>query len=524
MPFSHFEPEQIIPLILSGVILISSVLLFQKHKNISLSLLFIGTLCLGYFIANLDHFLTLWDEQYHALVAKNLSKDFLKPMLYTDPVLGFDYKNWTSNQIWLHKQPLFLWQMALSIKLFGATEMAIRIPSIVMHAIIPLFIYRVGKIIKNEETGYYGALLFAVAYFPLELVAGGYSTDHNDVAFLFYVTASFWAWFEYQKSQNKKWLILIGVFSGCAVLVKWLMGLLIYVIWIITKTIVNPKQVFKAKSYLPMLSSALVSLIVFLPWQIYILTKYPIESAYEYKLNSAHFFQVVEGHAQSTWFHFVDARNLIYGSGAVIPFILLFGLIYLTLKIPNKTYKVALVSSVVFVYAFYTLATTKMISFTLIVGPFIYLGLGHLIGSLNLWIRKKLKIKILASVLVVLIPISAAYTALNLRKIENYHTDWKPRDNRNRAAEEMEMRFINSLKDQVDGQYVIFNASLTVNGHIPVMFYTDNVAYYFIPTPSQIEMVKEQNRKVAVVDLGVLPDYILDDQSIKILKVDGRLN
>ena len=524
MPFSYFDSQQINPLIISGVLLICSVLLFRRHKNISLSLLFIGTLCLGYFIANLDHFLILWDEQYHALVAKNLSKDFLKPMLYADPVLDFDYKNWTNNQIWLHKQPLFLWQMALSIKLFGATELAVRIPSILMHAIIPLFIYRIGKIIKDEETGYYGALLFAVAYFPLELVAGGYTTDHNDVAFLFYVTASFWAWFEYQKSQNKYWLILIGVFSGCAVLVKWLMGLLVYVIWIITKTIVNPGQTFKVGSYLPLVYSGIVSLLVFLPWQIYILTKYPIEASYEYKLNSAHFFEVIEGHAQSTWFHFVDARNLIYGSGDVIPIILLFGLIFLTIKIPNKTYKVAVLSSVVFVYGFYTLASTKMISFTIIAGPFIYLGLGHLIGSLLLWIRNKVKIKILVQILVILIPLSAAYTALNLRKIQNYHTDWKPHDNRNRAAEKIEMQFINSIKDQLDDEYVIFNASLTVNGHIPVMFYTDNVAYSFIPSESQIQKVKEQNRKIAVVDLDGLPDYILNDKSIKILKVDKGMN
>ena len=523
MPFSYFETQQINPLILSGVILISSVLLFRKHKNISLSLLFIGTLFLGYFIANLDHFLILWDEQYHALVAKNLSVDFLKPLLYADPVLDFNYKDWTNNHIWLHKQPLFLWQMALSIKLFGATELAVRIPSILMHAIIPMFIYRIGKIIKDEETGYYGALLFAVAYFPLELVAGGYTTDHNDVAFLFYVTASFWAWFEYQKSENKYWLILIGAFSGCAVLVKWLMGLLVFVIWIITKTIVNPGQTFKIKSYLPLVYSGLVSLMVFLPWQVYILTKFPIEAVYEYKLNSAHFFEVIEGHAQSMWFHLTDALNLMYGSGTVIPIIMLFGFIFLTIKIHNKIYKVALISSVVFVYGFYTLAATKMISFTLIVAPFIYLGLGNLIGSFNLWIRNKVKIKILAQILVMLIPLSAAYTALNLRKIQNYHTEWKPHDNRNRAAEQIEMRFINSIKDQLDNDYVIFNASITLNGHIPLMFYTDNVAYNFIPTPSQIEQIREQNRKIAVLDLEGLPDYILYDEHIKILKVDEML-
>jgi len=333
MPFEYFSTEQITPLIISGIILLVSIAIFKRQQSLSLVLLFIGTIGIGYFIVNLDHFLILWDEQYHALVAKNLSKSPLNPTLYSEPLLDFDYKNWTANHVWLHKQPLFLWQMALSIKLFGTTELAIRIPSIIMHAIIPLFIYRIGKITLNKRTAYYGALLFAVAYFPIELVAGRYSTDHNDIAFLFYITASLWAWFEYEKSQKKYWLILIGLFSGCAVLVKWLMGLLVFVIWTITKTIVDSKGRFKIKSYLPILYFGIISLIVFLPWQFYISLVFPNESSYEYSLNTAHFFHSVEGHGEDIWFYFTDGLKKIYGSGDAIPLILLCGIIFLLIKI-----------------------------------------------------------------------------------------------------------------------------------------------------------------------------------------------
>jgi len=280
MPYSHFSTEQVVPLILSGLFLIVSIISFKKQATLSLVFLFLGSLGLGYFIASLDNFLILWDEQYHALVAKNLSKDFLKPTLYSQPLLDYDYKCWPLNHIWLHKQPLFLWQMALSIKLFGDTEFAVRLPSIIMHAIIPLFIYRIGKISINKESGFYGAVFFALAYFPLELVAGRYSTDHNDIAFLFYVTASFWAWFEYTASQNKVWLLVIGLCSGFAVLVKWLMGLLIFVIWLCTKFVSDLGSGFKFKSYLPMLKSGVVSLFVFLPWQLYIHFKFQNEAAY----------------------------------------------------------------------------------------------------------------------------------------------------------------------------------------------------------------------------------------------------
>ncbi len=521
MSFSHFSPEQITPLVFSLLLLLVSIVLQQKKQNVSLIFLFAGTLVLGYFMANLDHFLILWDEQYHALVAKNLSTNPLKPTLYAEPLLKYDHRHWTGNHIWLHKQPLFLWQIALSIKIFGATELAVRIPSIVMHAIIPLFIYRVGKIALNRNVGYYGALFFAVAYFPLELVAGRYSTDHNDIAFLFYVTASFWAWFEYQQSHQKYWLILLGLFSGGAVLVKWLMGLLVYVIWIITKTFTDKENLFRVKSYIPMVYSGMISLLVFIPWQIYTSLKYPLESSYERQLNGKHFFNAVEDHTGTFWFHFSDGLRKLYGSGDLIPFLLLLGAIILIVKIPNKTYKFFIGVSIVFVYLFFSIAATKMIAFALIVSPFIYLGLGYLIDLSTTYISDRLKLKHIGTTLNILIVAVIAFQFLNLNKIQNYHTNWKPHDNHNRIGEEKEMKFINSIDSTIgDTDYVIFNASITVNGEIPIMFYTDYIAYNFVPSKEQIKKIRDLNKKVAILDLGNLPQYIHNDKGIKILELN----
>ena len=237
-----------------------------------------GSLGLGFFIANLVHFLTIWDEQYHALVAKNMLKNPFRPTLYSNPLLEYDYHNWTGNYIWLHKQPLFLWQIALSLKIFGINELAVRIPSILLHAITSILVYRIGKIVHSGTVGFYGALFFTVAWYPLELISGRVGTDHNDVAFLFYVTASFFAWFEYKNSQKSYWLIFIGVFSGCAVLVKWLVGLLIYAVWAISLGANDKKNWFRIKEYYPLFISFLISLAVIIPWQVYILIKYPLEA------------------------------------------------------------------------------------------------------------------------------------------------------------------------------------------------------------------------------------------------------
>jgi 4-amino-4-deoxy-L-arabinose transferase-like glycosyltransferase len=518
MRLHYFSDSQIIPLYVSLIILLASILFFHiEKKKLSLVLLFLGALGLGFFIANLDHFLILWDEQYHALVAKNLTVNPFKPMLYANPLLDYDYKNWTENHIWLHKQPLFLWQIALSLKLFGYSALAVRLPSIFLHAITVLFIYRIGKIASNERIGFYGALFFALAYYPLELVAGKYSTDHNDISFLFYITASIWAWFEYHHSQNKYYLIFIGLFSGCAILVKWLVGLLIYVLWFLSIGINSKMNWTKIKSYGPMLLSLLITALVFLPWQIYIIINFPLESNYEYAYNTKHFFEPVENHSGDIWFHFRAIKE-IYGSGDAIPYIYLLGIIIFLKNTNLKIYRYVILFAVIIIYTFYTMASTKMTSFCIIVSPFAFLGIASLVDATSIFLSSSKMYSKFETLFRPIILIIICSFLLNISKIQNYHTDWKPKDNQNREAELKEMSIIQTLKYQLGNRdYVIFNANVRLNGHIPIMFYTDYIAYNIIPTEAQIRIIQSKQYSIAILDNGDLPDYIKSkDEIVKI--------
>ncbi|MBN2891678.1 MAG: glycosyltransferase family 39 protein [Bacteroidales bacterium] len=471
----------------------------------------------GFFVANLDHFLIIWDEQYHALVAKNLMKNPFKPVLYETPLLAYNSQNWTENYIWLHKQPLFLWQIAISLKLFGVNEMSVRIPSIIMHAFTTIFIYRIGKISYNNSVGFLGALFFSMAYYPLELLAGRYSTDHNDVAFLFYVTVSFWAWFEYNRSKKTYWLFLIGLFSGCAVLVKWIMGFLIYVIWFFTTILDKDKFLFKLKSYKPLAKSLIVSFVVVIPWQIFIFIKYPNEAFYEFGLNSSHFSSVVENHGGNFWFHFNALKN-IYGSGFLVPFFLLFGLIILIRNTTEKTYRIVISSAIVFVYAFFTIAKTKMISFTLIVSPFIFLGLASLVDFLMILVKKYLKKDKISVFIKIVFVLITCWFLLNMPGIERNHSFKYPGDNCGRGKEELLMKYIRETKKLDNEKYVVFNTGIRLNGRISVMFYTNSIAYDFIPDKEQIDKIRCREYKIAVFDTGNLPDYILNDDRIVKIK------
>lgn len=520
MIFPYFTNNQITPLVVSAVIIFVSIFTFHsENKRISLILLFLGSIGLGLFIANLDPFLIIWDEQYHALVAKHLVDDPLKPTLYSFPLLEYDYKNWASNHIWLHKQPLFLWQMALSLKVFGYNEIAVRLPSVMMHAIIPIMIYRIGKISYSDKAGYYGALFFACAYYPLELVAGKYPTDHNDVSFLFYVTASFWAWFEYEYSGKKQWLILIGLFSGAAVLVKWLVGLLVYAVWGITLFFNEKKEVFKWTSFFQLMVCFLISLLVFIPWQLYIINEFPQESQYEYLFNARHFFEPLENHGGDMWFH-LKAFYTMYGSGDAVPFIYALGLIVLLKNIHAKKYVIAISFAIVITYTFYSMASTKMVAFCIIVSPFLFLGLGALVDSVvkkttEKWKNNKAN-QIVSTTLVAII----CFFLIDLSKIQNYHTDWKPHDNCNRKAELKLMAVIEKLPELLgDDKYVVFNTTARKHGNIPVMFYTNYIAYDFVPTNTQIEKVRKQMYKIAILESDNLPDFIRKDKDIVKIKL-----
>ena len=101
-----------------------------KHSHAVLMIMLLG-LALRLFMVS-DLYLHKWDEVFHALVAKNMLEDPLKPVLYKNPVLDFDYRDWTHNHVWLHKQPFPMWGMALSIALFGEHAPAVRLPSVLL--------------------------------------------------------------------------------------------------------------------------------------------------------------------------------------------------------------------------------------------------------------------------------------------------------------------------------------------------------------------------------------------------------
>ncbi len=518
--FSYFSFTQIIPLITGLIIIFLSVIVFQysDNKRLSIILLLLGGFSVRLFTALLNPNLEFWDEQFHALVAKNMMDNPFVPMLYKNPVLPFNETSWISGHVWLHKQPLFLWQMALSMKIFGVNTFALRLPSVIMSTILILFIFRIGQITIGNTAGYYSALFFSLSNFILEISAGAIHTDHNDVAFLFYIGASIWAWIEYESASNSKrkktFLILIGVFVGCSVLVKWLTGFLVFSGWGLSVLLIKERRT-KWVHYKNILTSLLVAIIIFIPWQIYIINTFPVISKYEFSLNSKHFFDVIENHGGDFLWHF-NMMNEIYG----IPFfLLLFFLVILIKSITNNIYKISFLTIVVIIYTFFSLAATKMVAFTLPATIILYLAIG-------VAFEKFLKVLILnpeyfnrkifhVVYTTILIGVLSGFN-LNIEKIQEKHTLWKKDENSMLYQRLRTTPLVKNLSKQYDlgREYIVFNS--IEEDKAPIMFFNDIVAAYNqIPSQETCLNLKQKGFKIAIFDNGKLPAYIEKDSEIK---------
>jgi len=154
--------------------------------------------------------------------------------------------------------------------------------------ILCFILFRIGKLLFNERVGFIAALLCVSNNFILEHLTGKQQVEHNDIAFMFYITLSVWSWIEFEKSNKKQWLIWIGIFAGCAVLNKWITGLLVFGGYGFYHLILQ-KDLFSRESISNLLVALFFALLIALPWQIFILIRFPLEAHYEYQFNSKHF-------------------------------------------------------------------------------------------------------------------------------------------------------------------------------------------------------------------------------------------
>ena len=430
-----------------------------------------------------DQFLHTWDEQFHALVAKNMVDEPLKPMLYKDPLLPFDYENWTANHVWLHKQPLPLWGIAGSISLFGNHPWAVRLPSCLLVLLGLFFFWRLSKRWFGREVAFISAMLFSFNGLIIELASGRGATDHPDIFFMFFVLLGVYLAQKYADTKSMFFNVLCGVAIGAAVLCKWLPGLIVLPLWMILTSSTSVQNL--KKNAFPLLILLATVLIVALPWQIYIHTYFPEEAAWESLMNRKHLSEVIEDRGGGPLFHLWNLGRML-GELVYVPLAMF--IYFIGLYRNNKVFQATLVWMMV-PFVFFSIVQTKMQAYLLFSFPAYFM----IIGWTFMWIyhrSKEMKLPKLMHFGALLFLILPARLCIERMKIM---------DHRERKPDYIEQ--IEDLKKLPSNTVVLDHPHA-----IQVMFFTDLTAYDYLPNPEKINRLIDLGYDVVIHDKSSLKD------------------
>ncbi|WP_083926110.1 ArnT family glycosyltransferase [Neolewinella persica] len=425
-----------------------------------------------------------WDERYHALVSKNIGQNWWKPILFSDPVLVADPHNWSLGHVWLHKQPFALWCMALSLKLFGASAYAVRLPSLIFTLLAVFCTYRIGCLLFSKRVALVAAFFHGSNGLVMEIASGRISTDHVDAIFIALVECSILFGLIYQKSKQGHFLLFTGIFCGLAILTKWLTGLL--VLPVIGYFLLHNNEplvgVVKKVSF-----AFIVALLVFMPWQLFISTHYPEVSSIEYAYNRLHLTKAIEGHEGPVWYY-MDSLRMVLGETLLLVFILIgvryyeqrsakLGILFVWILIP---------------LLFFSFAATKMKGYMLIAYPALFILMGLALEELfQFWCRANGVKRFFVSVAmgaILLLPVRYGIERIKLFEDRMSVQEWQ-----------VERQQFCELSTSFTKRPLIFSD----DKYVQSMFMCEQVvAYPFAFLPEHLEQIDTVRYRVFIVDNG----------------------
>jgi 4-amino-4-deoxy-L-arabinose transferase len=464
-----------------------------NHKLALLLLVLCGAVLRAYTASDL--YLHAWDERYHALVAKNLIQHPLAPTLYDQPVLPYDFKNWTANHLWLHKQPLPLWTMALSLWAFGINEFALRLPSVLLSTLGIWLTYSIAKALFNARVGFLAAFFFAINGLIIELTGGRVATDHIDVFFLVVIELSIWFSILFARRQKVLYNLLAGLFIGTAILSKWMPALIVLPIWLLLVLETGHFNTRQVVAHFIVLAATCTA--VFLPWQVYIHGAFPAEAGWEASFNMKHYTEALDGQGGSV-FYFLEQIRINYGELVYLP------LGWFTLRtLKSRSYgQLAVLLWFWVPFVFFSFAAAKMQGYILFTCPALFMMTAEFFLMLQDHARASRHQWAYRAVLVLLIALPARYMVERM----------KPFD-----AAERNPQWVTDLRNLgkvSKGKGVVFNYGRPIEA----MFYTPYTVYSSVPGIQLVDSLVHSGYTVMVQDDGALPAEIRNMPGIELLK------
>ena len=300
----------------------------------------------------------LWDESRLAINAYEMyhSGNYLVPTYEGEP------------EMWNTKPPLMIWLQVISMKLFGASEVSIRLPSAFAALFTCLLILLVAvRYVKNFWFGFICilVLLTSFGYFDHHAIRSG---DYDSLL-TFFLTLGCFSFFFFLETAQKKYIYFFFISLTLAVLTKSsaaliiLPGLFIY-------TLIKRKMLFLLKNkdvYIGLSIFLLLSCAYYFLRELYNPGYINSVLANEF---GGRFLNTIENHKHGFWFYYnnlIDSRFKEWI--LLIPCGVLAGLLSKDVRIKNLT-----LFSTITVVAFFLVissAQTKLLWYDLPLFPFL---------------------------------------------------------------------------------------------------------------------------------------------------------
>jgi 4-amino-4-deoxy-L-arabinose transferase len=336
--------------------------------------------------------------------------------------------------------------------------------------------FSIGLRLFNHRVGYIAAFLYSIHGLIIEITAGRVATDHIDVFFLVFIELAVLMAIRFAESRKVLFNLLCGIFTGAAILSKWLPALIVIPIWL---SLVLSSRKFNLKQALIGLFILGVSLTaVFLPWQLCIKSIFPMEARWEYYYNRLHFTSVLEGHVGPFYYHFNQAR-ILFGELIYLPMI---WFIWKAIKKPGNSGRLSILIWFMIPFVFFSFAQTKMQGYTLFTAPAIFI-ISALFWHYLYQLRNRFRYRWIAyAVLFLIIALPVRYSTERIKPFEK--RDRNP-------AWARELKTLEIIGDKT----VIFNTEHPIEA----MFYQDCVAYPGIPDSPAIEKIEGAGYHVLIL-------------------------
>jgi len=131
------------------------------------------------------------------------------------------YWAWSRTFDWgyFSKPPMIAWVIGASTAIFGNVEWAVRVSSPLLHPLIAYALFRTGRFMYDDRTGFWAAAL----YFTMPAVWLSSGIVSTDVPLLLCWVLALNAFMHLRETPNWQWAVLMGLSIGFGMLSKYAM-------------------------------------------------------------------------------------------------------------------------------------------------------------------------------------------------------------------------------------------------------------------------------------------------------------